>query len=274
MDLNDLLAREDCLPSIPKVLALLHAELGQHAPDLRKICQLFGGDPAIAASLLRCANHQGGALSGRVGGVSEALALLSLAQVRAVVGAASVGTTFATIPGVNLQQFWRYSLDTAKVARSLAGCTRQNQAMAYTAGLLHALGELLMHVGLPDAMADLNTLVPPLDTERVHAEQRALGFCYADVSAGFARKWCFPAAMVDALAQQHTPFQDDACEPLAGVLHLAAWRARARQARLGASAMAVSFPDVVGLTLGLDIDIVLRQTPTDWAPLDALSFIV
>ena len=40
MELNALLARQDALPSIPKVLVLLHAELRNDEPDLRKICQL------------------------------------------------------------------------------------------------------------------------------------------------------------------------------------------------------------------------------------------
>ncbi len=274
MELNELLARQDALPSIPKVLALLHAELGNKTPDLRKICQLVSHDPALAASLLQCANAQIPSLSGRLGGVSEALAVLSLAQIRALVDTASVGATLTSIPGVNLPQFWRYSLDTAKVARSLAACVKQNQAMAYTAGLVHALGELLMHLGMPGDMERLDTTVPPLDMARVRAEQRALGYCYAQVSAGLARLWQFPAPLVDVLAHQHAPFEDDVCEPLAGVLHLAAWRARAREAQLGDRALAVSFPDVIGLTLGLDIDMVLRQTPVDWARQDGLNAIV
>lgn len=274
MELNELLARQDALPSIPKVLALLHAELTNNEPDLRKVCQLVSNDPAMAASMLRRANAQVPSRSLRLGGVSEALAILSLAQVREVVDGASVGTTFTSIPGVNLQQFWRYSLDTAKVARSLAACVKQNQAMAYTAGLVHALGELLMHLGMPAEMGRLDTVVPPLDLARVKAERRDLGYCYAQVSAGMAAKWLFPQPLVDALAHQHAPFEEDMYEPLAGVLHLAAWRARAREAKLGDRALAVSFPDVIGLTLGLDIDMVLQQTPTDWARRDGLSAIV
>ena len=47
-------------------------------------------------------------------------------------------------------------------------------------------------------------------------------------------------------------------------LTLADPRARARAAQLGDRALAVSYPDEVGLTLGLDIDMVLQQTPIDW----------
>ena len=274
MELNALLAHQAVLPSAPKVVALLHAELGQPQPDLRKICQLVGNDVALAAGLLQRANASELALPRKLGGVSEALAVLSLAQVRALVDTASLGTTLTSIPGVNLQQFWRYSLDTARVARSLAACVKQNQGMAYTAGLLHAMGELFMHLGMPDAMARLDTEVPPLDLARVKAERHALGFTYAQVSAGMAQQWRFPQALVDALAYQLAPFDGDICDPLAAVLHLAAWRARARAAQLGDRALAVSYPDEVGLTLGLDIDMVLQQTPIDWTQHDGVELLV
>ena len=53
-------------------------------------------------------------------------------------------------------------------------------------------------------------------------------------------------------------------DPLACVLHIAAWRARSREAQWGERALAVSFPGEVGVALGLDIDMVLRQDPVDW----------
>jgi hypothetical protein len=54
-------------------------------------------------------------------------------------------------------------------------------------------------------------------------------------------------------------------EPLAGVIHLATWRARAREAGLSDRALAVTFPGAVGEVLGLDIDMVLQQDPIDWS---------
>ncbi|MNU11439.1 hypothetical protein D3C72_2592970 [compost metagenome] len=48
------------------------------------------------------------------------------------------------------------------------------------------------------------------------------------------------------------------------MIHLASWRARAREAELGEKELAVSFPGEVGLALGLDIDMGLQQDPIDW----------
>lgn len=65
------------------------------------------------------------------------------------------------MPGINLQKFWDYSLDVARVSRSLAGLVRQNQQAAFTCGLIHAIGELAMHLALPEAMASLDADVAP-----------------------------------------------------------------------------------------------------------------
>ena len=48
------------------------------------------------------------------------------------------------------------------------------------------------------------------------------------------------------------------------MIHLAAWRVRAREAQYSERELAVSFPGEVGLVLGLDIDMVLQQDPIDW----------
>ena len=264
MELTALLDVPLALPSAPRVVALLQTELLAREPDLRKLCQLVGTDPALAADVLRVANAPGMALPAPVATVSEALAVLGMEQVRSVVACATVGSSTTALPGVNLQHFWRYSLGTARVARSLAVGLKLHQGLGYTAGLLHALGELAMHHGMPQAMAALNRSVPPLDRARVEAERDSLGYTFAEVSAGLARRWGLPQPLVDALAAQNMPFEGDAFEPLGGVVHLAAWRARAREAGLSERQLAVSFPDVVGVTLGLDIDMVLQQTPFDW----------
>jgi len=264
MELNALLAQPVSLPSLPRAVALLMSELAHAEPSLRRLNQFFGTDPALAARLLELANSPTFQLQGRIAGISEALAVLGTGQLRTLVSTAPLGTTSRSVPGVNMQQFWRYSLNTARMARSLAGLVHQSQTAAYSAGLLHAVGELVLHLADPEAVQKVNALVAPLDLRRARMEQRLLGYTFADVSAGLARSWQLPQVLVDALQHQNAPFEGEASEALAGVLHLAAWRARTREAELGDRELAVAFPGEVGLTLGLDIDMVLQQDPIDW----------
>ena len=263
MELNALLAQPVALPSLPRAVALLMSELAHPEPSLRRLNQFFGTDPALAARLLELANSATFQMPRQMAGIPEALALLGTAQLRALVSSAPL-TTSRSVPGVNMQQFWRYSLHTAKLARSLAGIVHQDQIAAYTAGLLHALGELVIHLADPEKAQSVNTLVAPLDLRRSKIEQRIFGYDYGQVTAALALRWQLPEVVVDALRHQGAPFENQAYEPLAGVVHLAAWRARAREAELSDRELAVSFPGEIGLTLGLDIDMVLQQDPIDW----------
>jgi HD-like signal output (HDOD) protein len=275
MELNALLGQPVALPSLPRTVALLMNELAQREPSLRRLNLLFGSDPVLAARLLELANAPAHQLTRQVAGISEALVLLGSAPLQTLVSSATLGTAARAVPGINLQQFWRYSLHTAKLARSLAGVVFQNPTAAYTAGLLHGLGELLIHLGNPQKAQSMNTLVLPLDMRRGKIEQRILGYSYTHVSAALAQRWLLPQVVVDALQYQAAPFENTAYEPLAGVIHLAAWRVRGREAGLSERELAVTFPGEIGLMLGLDIDMVLQQDPIDWTVRpDAADYLV
>lgn len=264
VDLNAHLSGEPPLPSSPRLAALLLTELRRPEPELRKLSQLFGGDPALAMRLLRLANAVHREDGRGVISIAQALALLPAAALQPLAEQAALASGQNAVPGLALPLFWRYSQNVAKLARALAASVRQNRAVAFTAGLLHAVGELLLHAGLNDRMAALNQATRLCDPRRARLQQRMLGTTYAAVGASLAQRWQFPAPLVDALRYQVAPFDNEVYEPLAGLVHLASWRARAQEAGLDERALATSFPGEVGLALGLDIDMVLQQDPIDW----------
>lgn len=265
MDLSHLLAAPVALPSLPRALALLSAELASPAPRLRRLAQLLAADPALTAQVLREANAPLYQLSGRIGGIAEALVVIAPQRLQALVAAARSSGGARAVPGIDLPAFWNYSLRTARLARALAAMVRYNPAHAYAAGLVHGLGEWVMHLRAPQSTAALNQRMAPLAVERALAQQAVWRLNYAQVTAAMAQEWHFPPALVEGLKQMQKPLQGQASEPLAGLLHLAVWCVRARRAQLGERELAVSFPAEVGLALGLDMDMVLQQQPIDWS---------
>lgn len=265
MDLGALLSREPALPANPRLVALLLGELAMAEPSLRKISQLFGADPALAMRLLRLANSVHREDGRGVLSVAQALALLPLQALRPLAEEAALASGPNAVPGLALPQFWRYSQQVAKLSRSLADSVRLYAGVAHTVGLVHAVGELVLHTaGQGEVMARLEQAAGLLDLRRARMQQRTLGYSYAEVGAALARQWQLPAALVDALRYQIAPFDHEVYEPLAGLVHLAAWRARAQEAGYDERALATSYPGEVGLALGLDIDMVLQQDPIDW----------
>ncbi len=249
---------------MPRVVAQLLAELDQGEPDLRRINQLISQDPGLVVRLLRLSNAAIFSRSTQVSSVSEALALLGLSHVRSLVMVATLAGSFGSIPGMDMLQFWRCSLDVAKMSRALASACGQSGGVTFTAGLVHAVGELVMYSGMPHTMLTLNAAAGVFDLRRPRLEARELGYTFAEVGAGFARNWHFPDALVAAIHDQNHPLDSADCEPMAAVLHLAGWRIRAKESGLDGTALSTSFPDIAGLALGLDTDTVLGSAPAEW----------
>ena len=264
MQINALLASYGAVPSVPKVMALLLTELNQPAPDLLRIKRFVAADPGLTCRVLQVANADAADHAGTVTGVNEAVDLLGVSRLQALGQAAATAAASVVVPGVGMQQFWRVSLNAAKVARALARQIGSDPTAAFTCGMLHGIGEMIMHLGMPQATAALDHTVAPFQFGRDRAEEQAFGYSYALVSAELASKWRFPQVIVTALRYHLDPFGRDVYEPLTGVVHLAAWRARAVEANFTPQQYAVEFPYTVGLALGLDIDMVLQQEPVEW----------
>lgn len=264
MDLQSLLDSPVALPSIPRVIALALTELNAKEPDVQRVSGFLSMEPVMTMRLLREANSARFQLRHRIGTVNEALAILGLRPVRDMTIEAAMSCAFRKVGGVDMKQFWRYSLDTAMLTQLLTRA-KKVEVSPYTVGLVHALGELVMHRGMPGEMEALNQRVDVFAPQRARAEHELLGYSYAQVGAGFARAWHLPEALVDTLEHQDAPFEREGYEPMAGILHVASWRCRAHAMGYTERKIAVSFPDKIALALGLDVDVVLAHAPVDWA---------
>jgi HD-like signal output (HDOD) protein len=271
MELEALLNYPRALPAMSRTVSDLLAEMNKDDPSPKRVADLVAHDPALTTRVLRLSNSAFFRVSRQIGNAEEAVALLGMTHVRSLVMAAALGSSFKNVPGVDMVQFWRYSLRVADISRSLAGVLRQNEGNAFTAGLVHAIGDLIMHIAMPDVIGPIDMGTPPLDLRRSEVERSALGYTYAEVGAGMAEKWQFPTTIVSALRHQTAPFDGEVYDALGGVLHLASWRARAEEIQLDDGGLAATFPDMVGLTLGLDLDSVLGKDPTEWSFSQALS---
>jgi len=271
MELEALLNYPRALPAMSRTVSDLLAEMNKDDPSPKRVADLIARDPALTTRVLRLSNSAFFRVSRQIGSAEEAVALLGMTHVRSLVMAAALGSSFKNVPGVDMVQFWRYSLRVADISRSLASLLRQNEGNAFTAGLVHAIGDLIMHIAMPDVIGPIDMGTPPLDLRRADAERRVLGYTYAEVGAGMAEKWQFPTSIVSALKHQTAPFEGEVYDALGGVLHLASWRARAEEIQLDERGLVATFPDMIGLSLGLDLDSVLGKDPTEWSFSSALT---
>ncbi|TSE20476.1 HDOD domain protein [Tepidimonas alkaliphilus] len=269
--LEALLQQTEAIPSLPRMVAQVLQELQRDEPDAHRLIDGIGAEPGLTAQVLKMANSPLWGLPRRIDSVAEAVTVLGMDALRSVVQAVALGACFRSVPGVDLELFWRYSVQAAQICRPLARSLGLPPGSAWTAGLMHASGELVMHLGMPQEMAALDWHVALFDLHRAAAQQARFGYSYAGVGAALAQRWHFPDRIVRALRHQLAPFEGDVHEPLAGVVHLASWRARAQAMNLDREAMRATFPDAVTMLLGLSPDAVLDQDPQPWASAGALA---
>lgn len=273
MKLEDILATEALIPSLPAAVAQILMALQHEEPDMRQVNELLSGEVGLTVRILRLVNSARYASRGEpVGSVETASALLGVKTIRELVQAAAVSAAFRQALDVDLTDFWRHSLDVAKISRSLAEELALDKGAAFTAGLLHAIGDLVLKKAMPQRAS----LQPPFATdEDRHAAQLAdLGYSYAEVGAAFTARWQFPAVIVEAIRHHCDPQDGDDAETLAGVVYLAAWSARAHELDIGGTALFDQFPHTVADALGLtDTDRLCGDEMIEWTgPDEARDF--
>ena len=264
MTLDELLATDALIPSMPEAVALVLIVLQRDEPDMRRVNSLLASEGGLTVRLLRLVNsarYSRG--SHRIGSVDAATALIGLNATRQMVSAAAVGGAFRGVPGVDLTEFWRFSLDVAKLSESLAEELGMDRSVAFTAGLLHGVGDLVMKMAMPER-ASLKPAFEAAD-DRHAAQMAELGYAYPQVGAAFAERWHFPDAIVDAISKQCDLQEDGDGETLASVLYLAVWSARAHELDIDGDALFDQFPQAVADSVGLTDSDWLRSTaPIEW----------
>ncbi|WP_375591864.1 HDOD domain-containing protein [Chitiniphilus eburneus] len=204
MHLEDIFDQTHKLPTIPRIVQDLLGTFSQSDINLGEVAKRISLDQVITAKVLRLANSVQFGVSRKIGSVNEAIIVLGFDTVRTLVVASGVTGAFVATPGFDRKAFWRVSLGVGSAAHKLARMLRLNPEAAFLCGLLHNIGELLIHVVQPDLAVRIDRSVAG-GGNRVQLEDNNIGFDYIQVAAELASRWNFPDPIRQALADQNTP---------------------------------------------------------------------
>jgi HD-like signal output (HDOD) protein len=262
MNLETLFQQPKALPTIPKVMQELITSLNDENVAVARLVALISSDQVLSANVLRMANSAYFEVPYTVATVADAVAKLGFTNVRSLVISIGLTGSFKGIAGIDARQFWRHSLHTAVVSRHLGSLVAIKPDLAFTVGLMHAIGELVMHLGMPQEMVPVDRALGLLDPNRLATEQATFGYTHADVGAELARRWKFPTQFSRAIAGAANPLALADFDPLAAVVHVAAWRSRAEENQLSAQDLESAWTGKVAAKIPLSRNAVLQDLPS------------
>jgi HD-like signal output (HDOD) protein len=246
------------LPSLPSLYMELMKQLELPDPSIKKIGATISQDPGMTAKILQMVNSAFFGLRRHISNPADAVGLLGLDIVKALVLSIHVFSQFSStrIPGFSLEALWEHTMAVGALSKQIARAEKQTPQVvddSFTAGLLHECGKLVLAARLPREYGEMLTLASTEELPMDEAERKVFGATYPEVGAYLLGLWGLPDSIVEAVAFHQSPSQcpRDAFSPLTAV-HVADFLVGESNLASGTSAASAELDRVYLSRLGLD----------------------
>jgi len=206
--LRALVSRIDSVPSLPTLYSQIVMEVNSPEPSIRIIGEIIANDIGMTAKVLQLVNSAFFGIRRRIGNTIDAANYLGIETIQSLVLSIHAFSQFDStgIPGLSAESLWNHSMRTAVAARQIAEAARAPRATAseaFTAGLLHDVGMLVLAHNMPDTYLEVISRAQGKDLAAVEAE--VFGVTHAEVGAYLLGIWALPDALASAAAFHHRP---------------------------------------------------------------------
>jgi HD-like signal output (HDOD) protein len=223
--LKGIVSRAGDLPALPATYSALMKELQSEDASIGTIGKIIESDMGMTAKILQMVNSAFFGLGREVTGATQAVSLLGLETVKAlvlVVGVFSQADEKKFPGNVSLDALCGHCLEVGSYARAICRHEKVDKNLAenaYTAGLLHDVGTLLLMTNFTDDYSHVLDSAIVNHTPLVQAELENFRCTHAEMGAYLLGIWGLSDPLVEAAAFHHTPGQcpADSFSPLTAV---------------------------------------------------------
>ena len=208
--LKRLVSQMESLPSLPSLYFEVMDELQCPEPSINKLGQIIAKDLGMSTKILQLVNSAFFGVPRHVSNPAQAVTLLGLDTVKALVLTVEVFSKFnqAELPSFPVERLWSHSIKSGAIAREIAKAENIDEELiddAFMAGLLHDIGKLILATRLSENYKEVLELVRHQEIVFSDAEQQILGATHAEVGAYLLGLWGLPYPIVEVVAYHHVP---------------------------------------------------------------------
>jgi len=210
-NMRKILNRMEKLPALPGVYEKILQEMVLEDASVGHVGTLIEQDPAMSAKVLQIVNSAYMGVRNPVSNLMQACSLLGLENLKNVVLMAEVFdlSVGKRLPGgFSLEGLWQHCLSVGEGARNIAVRETDNKKVidrAFTAGLLHEVGQLILATYLTDDFARAIEHARRSHLTLMDAEREVLGVTHAQMGSYLLELWGLPDPVVEAIAYHVFP---------------------------------------------------------------------
>lgn len=199
------------LPPMPQAYAELCEKLRSPEVSAKEVGHIMERDLAMTAKVLHLVNSAFFGLRQQVSTASQAVSLLGFDTIKALVlmtGLFSHAEKTKLPSGFSFERLWQHSATVAAYAQAISlaeKAPKDSVNDAYTAGLLHDCGELVLAAACQEDYTHANDYAMVNGVRQSEAEKELLGCTHAEIGAYLFGIWGLPHPIVEAVAYHHRP---------------------------------------------------------------------
>ena len=193
----------DIIPPFPAIaLKALNLMSGTDT-SLLELCNLIRSDPAFSIAVLKIANSPLVAFPKSITSVLQASMLLGFRRLRSMVITVGLQAYLQGSCTPLMKLCWRHSVACAIIAERSAKWSFLDTDFAYTAGILHDIGQVALATMMPGAYAHVMKRGADQPHDLLVVEQELCGIDHCEAGRALVIAWSLPEAFVEITACHH-----------------------------------------------------------------------
>ena len=204
--LRGVVARMRALPSQPDVYTRLMRAVRSEDVGMEDIAAIVEENPSVAARVLQLVNSAFFGLPRPTASIKEAVVCIGTKTLRTLVLSVEAFRDLelsATDHGLSPEALQEHAVTTARIAAEMVPAA--DREAAYSAGLLHSIGVLVLASQLPDEWNRIVEEAHAQNRSLLEVEQLVLGVDHGQVAAALLSLWGLPHDVIEAVAQHLHP---------------------------------------------------------------------
>lgn len=173
------------------------------------IARVVEKDPSFASTVLKVSNSAFYSFPTKIDSIRKAISLMGYREIVNIALTIDIINNFGLAKEMDIEKFWHHSVLVASLSKEIAKeSTKVNSDTAYSVGLLHDIGVLVLIKFFPAVFKKLMSKVTP-EKSIFDVEMQELGFTHIDITVEVMKIWNFLDIFYVPLANLWEPDQNE-----------------------------------------------------------------